>query len=390
MEGSAPDPLVGLVLDGKYRLDARLGEGGMGAVYRGVHLAMSKPVAVKVLRPQLARDPKAARRFQREARSASLLDDVRCLRVTDFGEADGRSYLVMELLEGRPLSHELGGRRVVAPARAARITREIALALAHAHAQGLVHRDLKPDNVFLVRNEAIKVLDFGLAKLFEDEDKPGSLTEAGMVFGTPEFMSPEQAQGAPLGPRSDLYALGVVLFQMLCGELPFSGATHMDTLLAHLTKPVPSPAERRPDLALPPALVALCVRLLAKDPIERPASAEALADILETIDLTPPASRVPRELASKPTVELTPPSLPSVVSLEVAAPAGAVSGKLIVAVIAVVTIAGSWFFIRTRVEKTAALAALRAPDAALVAAAPEPKPEPVPPCLLYTSPSPRD
>ncbi|HEX4460211.1 MAG TPA: serine/threonine-protein kinase, partial [Polyangia bacterium] len=196
------DPLLGRVLGGRYRLLERLGQGGMGTVYRATHTLMEKPVAVKILRPEMATDAEAIARFHREARSASRLDHDHCIRVTDFGQSDdGHLFLVMELLDGVSLSH-VTRRGPVPPGRAAAVGVAVAEALAHAHEQGLIHRDLKPDNVFLARRakgrEIVKVLDFGLAKLASDSALGPSITRDGTVFGTPEYMAPEQAEGEKL------------------------------------------------------------------------------------------------------------------------------------------------------------------------------------------------
>src|SRR5688572_21995825 len=180
----------------------------MGAVYRATHTLMDKVLAVKVLRPALASDEAAARRFRREAKSASRLDHDHCIRVTDFGVTDeGLLYLVMELLQGVSLGETIHAKGALPPARTVRIAGQVADALAHAHDLGIVHRDLKPDNIYLVHKggdpDFVKVLDFGLAKVLEAEPTGGKTTQAGVVFGTPEYMSPEQAEGRPLDGRSD-------------------------------------------------------------------------------------------------------------------------------------------------------------------------------------------
>jgi serine/threonine-protein kinase len=281
------DPLIGRVLSGRYRLAERLGQGGMGTVYRAVHTLMDKPVAVKVLRGELSSDAEAVARFHREARSASKLDHDHCIRVTDFGQSDdGLLFLVMELLDGTSLG-QVVRRGPVPAARAAAIARAIAEALDHAHEHGIIHRDLKPDNVFLARRprgrELVKVLDFGLAKLVHDGslNPAASITRDGTVFGTPEYMAPEQAEGEKLDGRTDLYALGVILYQLVCGDVPFR-ATNFVALLTKQVgeKPVP-PRERRPDLPIVEGLEAVILKCLAKRPDDRFASAQALAEALE-------------------------------------------------------------------------------------------------------------
>ena len=276
------DPLEGRVLGGRYRLTSRLGQGGMGTVYRGVHTLMDKPVAVKILRGELATDAEAVSRFHREARSASRLDHEHCIRVSDFGQSDdGLLYLAMELLEGRSLGQRLREERVPY-GEAARIAYDIALALEHAHEAGVIHRDLKPDNVFLARRsrgrEIVKVLDFGLAKLASDSGKSHSITRDGTVFGTPEYMAPEQAQGDPLDVRTDLYSLGVLLYRMTTGVLPFRGETFVQTLTKHVREQPKPPHELAPDI--PPALEAIILRCMQKRPADRFASAAAVAEAL--------------------------------------------------------------------------------------------------------------
>ena len=296
------DPLSGRVLGGRYRLTSRLGQGGMGTVYRGVHTLMDKPVAVKILRGELATDAEAVSRFHREARSASRLDHDHCIRVSDFGQSDdGLLYLAMELLEGRSLGQRLREERIPF-GEAASIAYDIALALEHAHEAGVIHRDLKPDNVFLARRsrgrEIVKVLDFGLAKLASDSGKSHSITRDGTVFGTPEYMAPEQAQGEPLDARTDLYALGVLLYRMTTGVLPFRGETFVQTLTKHIREVPRPPHELAPDI--PPALEAIILRCLQKRARDRYDSAGAVAEALRPL--------VQRGEATGPTSTASPPA----------------------------------------------------------------------------------
>lgn len=302
------DPLSGRVFSGRYRLLEPIGRGGMGAVYRAHHILMDKPVAVKVLRGELAGDIEAVARFHREARSASRLDHECIIRVTDFGQTDdGLLFLVMELLDGENLAQVI--RQGTLPwRRAATIAREIAQGLSHAHEQGVIHRDLKPENVIVSRRAKgrlqVKVLDFGLAKLFRgssensDEEPGRALTKTGMVFGTPEYMSPEQAEGKKLGPDTDLYALGVVLFQMVTGRLPFSAPTLLALIAKTVQDPPPRPTEVAPEAKLPEALETLILRCLEKDPEERP-SAEQIADELDSL--------LARHVGEAPMEHTTPP-----------------------------------------------------------------------------------
>jgi serine/threonine-protein kinase len=287
------DPLLGRVLGGRYRLLERLGQGGMGTVFRALHTLMDKQVAVKILRAEMSSDGEAVARFHREARSASRLDHDHCIRVTDFGQSndgDGLLYLVMELLDGVSLG-QVVRRGPVPAARAAAIGAAVAEALAHAHEQGVVHRDLKPDNVFLARRprgrELVKVLDFGLAKLMSDSalgaPDNAALTRDGTVFGTPEYMAPEQAEGEKLDGRTDLYALGVILYQLVTGDVPFRASNFVALLTKQVSEPPLPPRARRPDLDIPVELEAVILRCLEKRPDQRYTTADALAEALEPI-----------------------------------------------------------------------------------------------------------
>lgn len=282
----------------------------MGTVYRATHTLMDKPLAVKVLRVELATDGEAVARFHREARSASRLDHDHCIRVTDFGQSDdGLLFLVMELLDGVSLSEV--ARAPLPPARAAAIGLAIAEALAHAHERGVIHRDLKPDNVMLARRERgreqIKVLDFGLAKLASDSALGPSITRDGTVFGTPEYMAPEQAEGRPLDGRTDVYALGIILYQLLTGEVPFRSSNFMALLTQQISTPPLPLRQRRPDLDLSPALEQVVLRCLEKRPEGRYDSAAALAAALKPFAAADTTSAL--RLTSEATdAEVVPPS----------------------------------------------------------------------------------
>ena len=272
------DGLVGLVLDDKYRLDERLGEGGMGAVYRATHLLIERPVAVKVLSPRLVTDDAAKERFRREARAAGRLQHTNAVAVTDFGETrEGLAYLVMELLEGRPLREVLARDAPLDPARAVSLMLQISAAVEAAHEAGIIHRDLKPGNIFLVQRPdspyIVKVLDFGIAKIAADDEGNlvDTLTGAGVMIGTPRYMSPEQCDGAELTPASDVYSLGVILYEMLTGQTPFSGVSPLALALAHSSE---SPRPPRELVAsIPPSLEAVVLRALEKAAEARPADA---------------------------------------------------------------------------------------------------------------------
>jgi serine/threonine-protein kinase len=263
-----PDSLVGTTLAGKYRIDARLNEGGMGTVYRGCHVLMDKTVAIKVLRPSLAADEKIVARFSREARAASRITHPNAISVTDFGEDEsGHVFLVMEYLSGKTLRHVIREEGPLPLARVVDITRQIGDALNAAHEQGVIHRDLKSDNIMLLdtmSGDHAKVLDFGIAKINEPEGEVDTgLTAPNLVIGTPQYMSPEQcSQDSEIDARSDIYSLGVILYEMLVGHVPFSGDSPTIVMMKHLQEPVPSVLEERSDL--PASVARVVARAMAK------------------------------------------------------------------------------------------------------------------------------
>jgi len=267
------DALLGKTLAGKYRIEDRLSEGGMGTVYRGTHVLMDKTVAVKVLRPSLAADEKIVARFSREARAASRISHPHALSVTDFGEAeDGVVFLVMEYLDGKTLKEILREDGPMALPRTVEILRQIGGALDAAHNEGVVHRDLKSDNIMLLSSSGTdyaKVLDFGIAKIKEADGAydPG-LTAPDLVIGTPQYMSPEQCSQSPdIDARSDIYSLGVILYELLVGHVPFTGESPTAIMLKHLQEPAPSVLDERTDV--PSSVANVISRALAKKPEER-------------------------------------------------------------------------------------------------------------------------
>jgi serine/threonine protein kinase len=293
------DPRVGTILSERYRLDRLLGIGGMGRVYAAEHVLMRKRLAVKVLHRELTRVPEVVARFEREAMAAANIDHPNIAAATDFGKLpDGAVFLVLEYVSGRNLRDEIAG-GPMQPARALHIARQIASTLAAAHALNIVHRDLKPENVMLVEKgndrDFVKVLDFGIAKVpFDEISERGSIrpgqkiTKAGMVFGTPEYMAPEQALGQPVDGRADLYGLGVILFEMLAGVRPFNSATPVGMLGQQLSLPVPRVADRAPGVTVPPELEHLLQTLLAREASERYASAPEVVELLEQVrDVAP-------------------------------------------------------------------------------------------------------
>jgi eukaryotic-like serine/threonine-protein kinase len=279
------DSLIGTTLAGKYRIDARLNEGGMGTVYRGTHVLMEKTVAIKVLRPSLAADEKIVARFSREARAASRISHPNALSVTDFGEDEnGIVFLVMEFLSGRTLKQVIREDGPLPLTRVVEIVRQVGDALNAAHTQGVVHRDLKSDNIMLVDTMAgdhAKVLDFGIAKINEPEGKRDTeLTAPNLVIGTPQYMSPEQcSQDSPIDSRSDIYSLGVIMYEMLVGHVPFTADSPTMVMMKHLQEPVPSVLEERSDL--PASIGRVIARAMAKLPANR---YQTIAELIE--DLT--------------------------------------------------------------------------------------------------------
>jgi tRNA A-37 threonylcarbamoyl transferase component Bud32 len=267
---------------GRYTIISKIGQGGWGGVYRAYQHSTKREVALKVLRQDVAHDEQVRRRFHREAEAVSRLKHPNTVTIYDFGETpDGLLFLAMEYIEGQSLDAVIREEGPLAPQRAVRIARQIALSLAEAHEKGIVHRDVKPHNIMLTRvddgEDFVKVLDFGVAKLVSIDS---TLTSTGSTFGTPEYMSPEQVQSKDIDHRSDLYALGVILFEMLSGAPPFSGKSAVTVAIHHIRKR--PPALRAPG-GLPRPLASLVRRLLSKKTSDRPESARVVAAELERI-----------------------------------------------------------------------------------------------------------
>jgi eukaryotic-like serine/threonine-protein kinase len=292
--------LVGLVLDGKYRLDSFLTSGGMGAVFRATHVMLGKAVAVKLIKGDLVTSPETARRFQREARAATSLSHPGIVAVYDLGQTDdGTLYIAMELVEGQSLKDEIGIHGRIDPARIVHLLRQVASALAMAHRHHIIHRDLKPQNVMLTRDsdgqEVAKLLDFGIAKTLDVAQS--QLTAAGFVLGTPHYMSPEQAIGKEVDARTDIYSLGVVMYEMLIGEVPFTAPSTSGILVKHMTELPAPPSRRRPDILVPAHLETIVLRCLEKEPDRRYQTADEFAVALDAESLPPPG---PRGVAAAP------------------------------------------------------------------------------------------
>jgi serine/threonine protein kinase len=275
--GPSPDDSgvvpLGSVLDGRYRVDAVLGKGGMGRVYKGEHTGIGRAVAIKVLHADLGRNKEAAARFQREAIASGRLDHPNIVGVSDFGVMeDGCLYLVMEALEGEGLGARLERDKRIPWTEAVGIIRQVLAGLRHAHDKGVVHRDIKPDNIFLAHKDGepiVKILDFGIAKLYAGSGDDPAMTRAGLTVGTPAYLSPEQAVGGEIKPASDLYSLSVVFYEMLTGRPPFEDKDPLQIMTAHVSRDVPPFAEVAPEVQVPPALEAVIRHGLEKMQADR-------------------------------------------------------------------------------------------------------------------------
>ncbi|HEY6006581.1 MAG TPA: serine/threonine-protein kinase, partial [Anaeromyxobacter sp.] len=279
--GEAVDPLIGQTVAQKYFIHQLLGHGGMGDVYKATHLTLDRPVVLKLLKKLFHSDPSLVQRFHREARAASRLNHPNSITIIDFGQTDdGTLFMAMEYLSGRSLERVVAEEHPLAESRVIHIVAQILAALGEAHALGIIHRDLKPANVMIEprRDEPdfVKVLDFGIAKLNEPGSGGQGLTQAGIVCGTPGYMSPEQVRGEELDPRSDIYAVGVILYEMLTGVLPFESDTPMGLVTKHLVEDPPPLAVRRPGTLVSPELEAVIMKALARDREQRFASSDEM------------------------------------------------------------------------------------------------------------------
>ncbi|MEO8705343.1 MAG: HDOD domain-containing protein [Kofleriaceae bacterium] len=374
MVADADDPLVGQEL-GPFRIGALLGRGGMGAVYAAEHAVLGRRVAIKLLEPHLTVDPDALGRFVEEARAVNSIRHPNIIDITDFGNLEGRPYFVMELLEGETLGARIAQWGHLPLASTLRICAQVASALTAAHDRGIVHRDLKPDNVFICNHpdypDHVKVLDFGIAKLMRPSGQSGKKlsTQAGMVLGTPLYMSPEQSLGDTIDPRSDVYALGIVLYEALTGTSPFDRPSVAEILIAHVHDMPPSPRAIEP--SIPEALEALILRALAKSPSHRFDDMRQMRAALLACTDAPATKRViqivPTPTSAAESMQLAAASTAAVpaVARTTAKTAPAVIGETLRGII-LQRIAANRLVLPTLPKATnSALAALRKPDANL-------------------------
>ncbi|MCX5747602.1 MAG: protein kinase [Proteobacteria bacterium] len=294
-ESAQTPSLVGTILDGRYRLTKKLGEGGMGEVYAGEHVHIEKRFAIKLLRPEIVSNQEAVKRFYQEARSASSIGHRNIIGIEDFGQLpDGRVYMCMELLKGAPLNDMIappgteGSQQPMPIDRLLNIMIQTMHGLAAAHAKGIVHRDMKPENIYVTEGpngeDIPKLLDFGIAKV-SGNDGQNNLTRTGTIFGTPFYMAPEQALGNPVDARTDIYAVGIIMYEVFAGSLPFQGESFMGILTQHITTE-PEPVWERAGKAgrqLPPELADIITRCLRKNPAERHQSMDELIAALVPI-----------------------------------------------------------------------------------------------------------
>src|SRR5215470_2227618 len=275
------DTLIGSVFDGRYRIERKLGSGGMADVYLAEDEELGRRVAIKILNDKYAPDEQFVERFRREAKNAAGLSHPNIVSIYDRGEAEGTYYIAMEYLDGRTLKELINARGPTPPKIAVDYTRQILAAVGFAHRHGIVHRDIKPHNVLVDRDGRLKVTDFGIAR-----SGTSQMTEVGSIIGTAQYLSPEQARGSSVGPSSDIYSVGVVLYEMLTGEVPFTGDTPLEIAMKHLSEVPTPPSELRPEV--PHDLDSVVLRALAKDPHERYRSAEEMdADLQRVLEGMP-------------------------------------------------------------------------------------------------------
>jgi serine/threonine-protein kinase len=386
---AASDPLIGRKLDGRYEVLERLGEGGAGVVYRGRQVQLGRFVAIKVLHEETAASPEWRRRFEREARALSVLAHPNVVPITDSGIDGGVPFLVMELLQGKTLG-ALIKEGPLPLWRALNIARQTLRGLAFAHGQGIVHRDLKPTNVFLQalpdQDDHVRLLDFGMVKFLEGSSArtAADLTRAGAVIGTPAYMSPEQVKGAQADARTDVYAAGVLLFELLAGRRPFLSDTAEGYIGAHMTQPVPSLAKVRPRVARAASFQTVIARAMSKNPAGRFKDAAAMLAALEEV-----ATRLPAAALSGGRAEARRKTAPRARSASPARSRFWRNAIMLVTLAVGIGVAEvSLRHERAKPVETTALPALpppkpaaSSPPAAALPAPPPPSPEPQPPTL---------
>ncbi len=278
------DPMIGTVLDGRYKIEKVLGEGGMGLVYKARHITLNKPLAIKVLKAEVSKDQEIVARFRQEAQSATSIGNHHIIDISDFGVLpDGSTYFVMEFLDGISLTSAVEPGKPLQPTRTIHIAKQLCRALGAAHDIGIVHRDLKPDNVYLIERggdkDFVKVLDFGIAKVGGAKSK---LTQVGQVFGTPHYMSPEQCAGTSVDKRTDVYALGVIMYEMASSRVPFDADNLMGILTKHLYEEPIAPHDLPPPVEVPASLEAIIMKCLAKKADVR---YQSMQEVLADLDL---------------------------------------------------------------------------------------------------------
>ncbi|HEX8144129.1 MAG TPA: protein kinase [Pyrinomonadaceae bacterium] len=313
--------LTGKIIEGKYKIESQIGVGGMGTVYRGSRLLIGDEVAIKILhQDKLSSDPQAAMRFRREAQAAARLKHPNAVSIYDFGiSADGLQYLVMELIEGRSLRQIIEEQGPLAPSDAAEVIKQTCAALDEAHRHNIIHRDIKPDNIIINVVDGglrVKVLDFGIAKLRDQSES--NLTQTGNIVGTPHYMSPEQCLGEELDSRSDIYSLGVVVYEMMCGVVPFKAPVSMAVVVQHVNQPPPPLRAKNPGISA--SVEAVVLHALGKKRESRPQTAGAFAREFVSAVSGVPTVQMPRLTNEQPVVTAKPPSPAGDATLVLASP----------------------------------------------------------------------
>jgi eukaryotic-like serine/threonine-protein kinase len=408
------DPLLSQVVADRYKVLRKLGEGGMGSVYLAEHVVIEKKFALKVLAPELARRPDLVARFLQEARSASRIGHENVIDISDFGQSpDGLVFIAMEFLDGRDLGEIVRSQGAMDWPQARDIVLQICRALRAAHDKGIVHRDMKPENIFLIHREGqphfVKILDFGIAKVMGLDPNGPRLTRTGMIFGTPEYMAPEQAEGKDTDHRADIYAVGCILYHLLTGQTPFVAESFMTMLTKHLMEDPVAPSQRRPDLPISPEMDALVLKALEKDRDQR---WQSMAELLEAVSTCSGPEAAPKQPIKGQTIAMGGAGAPAAIrparpknethklsrkSVDAAlssaemgqAPAAPSSRKTIVLVSAGVALGvgvAAWLALSPRGKPTEAAPPI-APAPTAAAQAPVPVPPPAPPPVAVPIPA---